>query len=135
MKLIQKLLRQHTPWRFVKKGFLQGLTEHQITNIEKMNSAMDIEASKQKWMEEEDKIKQKIVCFEDSETDLQISLPFTVGGADLSYIPGMVIWVVKFSKEGYKIYLATKVDVWPKINILGGQWNFSIKNITTYFVK
>ena len=89
MKLIQKLLRQHTPWRFIKKGFLQGLTEHQITNIEKMNSAMDIEASKQKWMEEEDKIKQKIVCFEDSKSDLQISLPFTVGGADLSYIPGM----------------------------------------------
>jgi hypothetical protein len=89
MKLIQKLLRQHSPWRFIKKGFLQGLTEHQITNIEKMNSAVDIEASKQKWMEEEDKIKQKIVCFEDSESDLQISLPFTVGGADLSYIPGM----------------------------------------------
>ena len=103
MKLIQKLLRQHTPWRFVKKGFLQGLTEHQITNIEKMNSVFDIEASKQKWMEEEDKIKQKIVCFEDSETDLQISLPFTVGGADLSYIPGMITWIVKFSREGYKI--------------------------------
>merc|ERR1719483_1592788 len=45
-------------------------------------------------MEEEDKIKQKIVCFEDSETDLQISLPFTVGGADLSYIPGMCCYVV-----------------------------------------
>jgi hypothetical protein len=103
MKLIQKLLRQQTPWRFVKKGLLQGLTESQITSIEKMNSAFDIEASKQKWMKEEDKIKQKIVCFEDSETDLQISLPFTVGGADLSYIPGMVIWVVKFSREGYKI--------------------------------
>ena len=102
MKLIQKLLRQHTPWIFVKKGLLQGLTESQITSIEKMNSAFDIEASKQKWMEEEDKIKQKIICFEDSGTDLQISLPFTVGGADLSYIPGMVIWVVKFSREGHK---------------------------------
>ena len=38
MKLIQKLLRQQTPWRFVKKGLLQGLTESQITSIEKMNS-------------------------------------------------------------------------------------------------